>query len=330
MFAMQIENVHSSVDHHRGVEQQFRQVKGRMLEDGPPEEIVVGDNETTRPYPYTTALYYTKDIDNQFCAGILILPDVVLTAAYCTTDVSIDGEWTIVACTDLRDRTDLTSERFHILEILPHPDYDDKTKANDFALLKLDRVSAALTVLMNGDETIPDAGEVVRVMGWGMLVSGGSSTGNIMLKQVDANAITNAIANEQCAAQYDEEEILDNMMCVFVEERREDPCQGGSGGPLVVANDESPAQDLLVGVVASWGYGCDWERSRRYAGVYSRVSNQIQWIKDNACGVTIESGDCKIKINTASPSSPMTHQVRSPVVCRPKIQAMCQPMTVAG
>lgn len=50
------------------------------------------------------------------------------------------------------------------------------------------------------------------------------------------------------------------------------------GGPLVVLG-ENHDSDVQVGIV-SWGYEC---ANKHFPGVYTRVSNYYEWIREHVC-----------------------------------------------
>ena len=53
-----------------------------------------------------------------------------------------------------------------------------------------------------------------------------------------------------------------------------DTCQGDSGGPIMYFSP-SKRRWILTGII-SYGYQCDL---REYAGVYTRISVYVNWIK---------------------------------------------------
>ncbi len=85
--------------------------------------------------------------------------------------------------------------------------------------------------------------------------------------------------------------ITDDMMCALDAEEGQDACSGDSGNPLLallppLTSSSLPALPKLVTQVGlvSWGLGC--ARSN-YPGVYSRISEEIDWIDETICNVRI-------------------------------------------
>lgn len=78
------------------------------------------------------------------------------------------------------------------------------------------------------------------------------------------------VSPNSCSQAYQEITRIDSgMICAKATNPPRDACQGDSGGPLV-------ANGYLIGIV-SWGEGC---ASAFYPGVYTRVSEYEDWIRD--------------------------------------------------
>lgn len=194
------------------------------------------------------------------CGGTLIGPDIVLGAAHCG---NFNGEIVNIGGG--------TSRR--IVQQQNHPNYNDDTRNNDFALYRLASLvgipNTGTSVVVNTAGSIPSAGTDLTTMGFGLTSEDGQDS-NVLL-MVEVPFVTNA----QCLDAYGNEFVPSTMLCAG--EGGKDSCHGDSGGPIVI--EKNGNNHVLVGVV-SWGEGC---ADPDFPGVYARVSSAVGWIESVAC-----------------------------------------------
>lgn len=245
-------------------------------EDGP-QPIVGGTSVEVGEYPWFTMLIYMSGQRQlrQGCGGMLVSPEYVLTAAHCINNkMKRRGAVRIGAFKSPYkpgDNGEQYLEFFRLISrnngkaVTVHPNYNSITLDNDFALLRLEAESTIAPVpLDSGGETY----ENLWTIGHGSTKAGGLQSDDLLHVKV------NYVTNSDCTSKYsyDDEEITDSMMCATDDGK--DSCQGDSGGPLYDKDIKA-----VVGVV-SWGEGC---ANENYPGVYSRVSDQYDWIKEVIC-----------------------------------------------
>merc|ERR1712180_11041 len=236
------------------------------IKGGSDSNRIVGGQETeVHEYPWQVGLV-SRGGTTPWCGGSLISERHVLTAAHCTEDESArriqvllgehridDGEFTRVDVANIND----------------DPDYDFPD--GDFSILTLSNPvtfsSSVRPVCLPSDTTKTYEGELATVTGWGTL-SGGGSQPNVLM-EVDVTVTT----NELCDGVYGDI----NSLHICAMDAGKDSCQGDSGGPLIV---EENGRWTLVGVV-SFGRGCALPG---VPGVYARVTQRFDWIKDNSAG----------------------------------------------
>lgn len=247
--------------------------------------IIGGDEAEPGDWPWMAGLVHARTSNTyqgQFCAGTLIDPEWVVTAAHCTTGNRASDIDVIIGVHDLRN--DLPAgigERIPVRQIVNHPGYRSRGFKDDIALLQLERpVSGYLPAApYTGDDSL--AAMSSTAIGWGdtnrrLLVSDYPDT----LHQVDLPLVSNAT----CIDAYDDwiptgtpDSQLDGMICAGYAEGGRDTCSGDSGGPLLVLMGASWE---LVGIT-SFGDGC--AKPGRY-GVYTRVSYYQDFIENTLQG----------------------------------------------
>ena len=169
-------------------------------------------------------------------------------------------------------------EDYLVKRMVVHPRFDPKLLEQDIALFELgESVKFKPHIL---PICLPRRGEsfaheLATVSGWGY-VSYDVRRMPDLLRKVDVKVLENEVCRRWLSSDPPNAgyRIGDRVLCAGFEEGGKDSCRGDSGGPLILKRD---GRSQLIGLV-SWGWRCARPRS---PGVYTRVSEYVDWIRDN-------------------------------------------------
>jgi secreted trypsin-like serine protease len=271
-----------------------------------PTDFVMGGNPVIDPaaWPWQVRLLDSHDPESGFCGGSLISNQWVLTAAHCVVEFGKTAASVVVGYGSVyQDKLTMVDSA----KVVANPGYGTDAKG-DLALIKLEKPLDNVITIAPADPDMDKAvtsgpNAKVTVTGWGALwdfqgfeAAMYTRSGLRMVsprKLLSRNqlaspnqmreATVDVIPNDECKASYvafgeatdASLTITPTEICAGVPEGGKDSCYGDSGGPLVASLGDGKGY-VQVGIV-SWGVQCG---NPALPGVYTRVSQFTQWIKD--------------------------------------------------
>ncbi|XP_067125718.1 clotting factor B-like [Centruroides vittatus] len=238
-------------------------------------KISVAGGEDAEPFswPWMVSLHMRgTNSFNYHCGASIIKDKYILTAAHCFDSGSKrHSDYIVKGGGNKRNE----GRNYGVSKITIHPRYRSGQHYNDIAVLKLNSSIPGLTpICLPSDRELYD-GKNVTVLGWGQTSYAGRPSETLQ------KAVISVIPNHQCNASYSQlrasslpRGITSGFVCAGISSGGKDACQGDSGGPLMMA---SSSTWKIIGIV-SFGYQC---ARQGFPGVYTRVSNYLQWISDN-------------------------------------------------
>ncbi|CAG7822717.1 unnamed protein product, partial [Allacma fusca] len=263
------------------------------------EELVAGAVEAKdEEFPYQVLLRFNKPLpEEQFCAGIILTPYIILTAAHCfrldhngtIVDTPIDTVRVVAGAqsTKIYSNHAETSETFEIESLILHEEYVNKPHmVHDIALLRLKKritfTNFIKSVLIPNETLGEELSDQAVVSGWGYVPELKINSTNELRK-----ANLTILSNQRCITLLTEFIFKKEMLCASG--NGADACKGDSGGPLTCVHKNNTDKQFACGIV-SLGLGnktdnrelCGnntWEKP----GTYTKVSSYYLWIIKNLC-----------------------------------------------
>ncbi|KAJ3638663.1 hypothetical protein MTP99_002010 [Tenebrio molitor] len=228
--------------------------------------IINGEEAGLGQIPWQAAVHFSGQGFAWFCGGSIISEEWILTAGHCVNGA--EQATVLTGLVDLDGDVGVTSDKG---DFVLHEGFNAETLDNDIGLVKL-KVPLELNenqapIALSGD--FLEDGVNVTVSGWGV-TSDASGTVTQFLNYVGVMIITNDECNEYYAGS-----VPDQMVCAkSASDTVKSPCNGDSGGPVVINAENEPVHVAIVSFVSD--QGCE-------VGIpsgYVRTAAYRDWIQE--------------------------------------------------
>ena len=270
-------------------------------------------------YPYMSSLQLeghshgsNDPYDVHMCGGVLVAPDIVMTAAHCakytppgTDEIHAAFNGIEIGKSDLNDEglpyDPYSLETYRLVayeNLVPknnglhvHPNYNEDTYEHDVMLVQVHGVSKYPPVkLYQGTEYDNEQPDTVTALGWGADSSQSQQRYSNLLKSAtldllnqdtcrDIEVMVQDPITSEVSSTSLSTHIFDDMTCAKSEDRY--ICYGDAGGPVIIPGSNSD-EDVVYGIL-SWGYGCV---NHNYPAVITKISPHYDWIRNTICDVS--------------------------------------------